>query len=86
MMRQGWCNNIAWNVGHMDPLVFKLAAERYEFNKLESYRSIVPMIQLCWNLAKHVKMVNGELLTLLKYVILSVCVVPNLSLALVTVY
>lgn len=52
----------------MDPQVFKLAIERYEFNKLQSYKSIIPMIQLCWNLAKNVKMVDTELLSVTKYV------------------
>ena len=49
----GWCNNIAWNVGPMTYRQFSLGVERYEYNKLQSYKSIVPMITLSWNLAQN---------------------------------
>lgn len=65
---QGWCNNIAWNVGPLDTTVLKLAVERYEFNKLHSYKSIVPMIHLAWKLAKNVKFVDPDLLAVTRYV------------------
>ncbi|TNN79114.1 Lysine-specific demethylase 6A [Liparis tanakae] len=32
----GWCNNIAWNVGPLTAHQYKLAVERYEWNKLQS--------------------------------------------------
>ncbi len=34
---QGWCNNIAWNVGPLTARQFQLGIERYEWNKLQSY-------------------------------------------------
>uniref|UniRef100_A0A3Q3VW36 [histone H3]-trimethyl-L-lysine(27) demethylase n=1 Tax=Mola mola TaxID=94237 RepID=A0A3Q3VW36_MOLML len=51
----GWCNNIAWNVGPLTALQYKLAVERYEWNKLQSVKSIVPMIHLSWNMARNIK-------------------------------
>uniref|UniRef100_A0A8C2LB13 [histone H3]-trimethyl-L-lysine(27) demethylase n=1 Tax=Cyprinus carpio TaxID=7962 RepID=A0A8C2LB13_CYPCA len=33
----GWCNNIAWNVGPLTVHQYKLAVERYEWNKLQIY-------------------------------------------------
>ncbi|XP_065925044.1 lysine-specific demethylase 6A isoform X3 [Magallana gigas] len=49
----GWCNNIAWNVGPVNARQFQLALERYEWNKLQSYKSIVPMVHLGWNIARN---------------------------------
>ena len=49
----GWCNNIAWNVGPLTSRQYMLGVERYEYNKLQSYKSIVPMITLSWNLAQN---------------------------------
>ncbi|XP_070173907.1 lysine-specific demethylase 6A-like isoform X1 [Littorina saxatilis] len=51
----GWCNNIAWNVGPMTYHQYKLAVERYEYNKLQHYKSIVPMVHLSWNLARNLR-------------------------------
>uniref|UniRef100_A0A3P9J8Q9 [histone H3]-trimethyl-L-lysine(27) demethylase n=1 Tax=Oryzias latipes TaxID=8090 RepID=A0A3P9J8Q9_ORYLA len=51
----GWCNNIAWNVGPLTAHQYKLAVERYEWNKLQSVKSIVPMIHLSWNMARNIK-------------------------------
>uniref|UniRef100_A0A671TEF2 [histone H3]-trimethyl-L-lysine(27) demethylase n=1 Tax=Sinocyclocheilus anshuiensis TaxID=1608454 RepID=A0A671TEF2_9TELE len=33
----GWCNNIAWNVGPLTAHQYKLAVERFEWNKLQIY-------------------------------------------------
>uniref|UniRef100_A0A673N7A7 [histone H3]-trimethyl-L-lysine(27) demethylase n=1 Tax=Sinocyclocheilus rhinocerous TaxID=307959 RepID=A0A673N7A7_9TELE len=33
----GWCNNIAWNVGPLTAHQYKLAVERFEWNKLQFY-------------------------------------------------
>ena len=52
---QGWCNNIAWNVGPMTYQQYRLAVERYEYNKLQHYKSIVPMVHLSWNLARSLR-------------------------------
>ncbi len=50
----GWCNNIAWNVGPLTTRQYKLALERYEWNKVHRYQSIVAMVFLTWNLARNV--------------------------------
>ena len=55
MRVQGWCNNIAWNVGPMTYQQYRLAVERYEYNKLQHYKSIVPMVHLSWNLARSLR-------------------------------
>lgn len=62
----GWCNNIAWNVGPITSKQFRSAIERYEWNKVERYKSIVPMIHLTWNLAKNVEIHDEELFYLIK--------------------
>lgn len=51
----GWCNNIAWNVGPLTWRQYRLAVERYEWNKLECFKSIVPVVHLTWNLARNIK-------------------------------
>ncbi|EDS26865.1 uty-prov protein [Culex quinquefasciatus] len=62
----GWCNNIAWNVGPLTARQYQLAVERYEWNKLESYKSIVPMVHLSWNLARNIKVSDRKLFELVK--------------------
>ena len=62
----GWCNNIAWNVGPFTTEQYRLAVDRYEWNKHESYKSIVPMIHLTWNIVKNVKISDSSLFILLK--------------------
>lgn len=62
----GWCNNIAWNVGPITSKQFRSAIERYEWNKMEKYKSIVPMIHLTWKLAKNVDILDEELFYLIK--------------------
>ena len=39
--------------------MYQISIERYEFNKLESYKSIVPLIDLSWNIARNVKITCG---------------------------
>ncbi|KAJ6223820.1 hypothetical protein RDWZM_002365 [Blomia tropicalis] len=65
----GWCNNIAWNVGPFTTEQYRLAVDRYEWNKHESYKSIVPMIHLTWNIVKNVKISDSSLFILLKKVL-----------------
>ncbi|CAL1541948.1 unnamed protein product [Lymnaea stagnalis] len=67
----GWCNNIAWNVGPLTYRQYTLGVERYEYNKLQSYKSIVPMVTLSWNLAQNVgfsdpKLYNAIKITLMR--------------------
>ncbi|KAI5711911.1 hypothetical protein M8J75_004200 [Diaphorina citri] len=62
----GWCNNIAWNVGPLTARQYLLAIERYEWNKLESYKSIVPMVHLSWNLARNIKVSDPKLFEYIK--------------------
>lgn len=57
----GWCNNIAWNVGPLTARQYSLALERYEWNKIQNFKSIVPMVHLTWNLARHVRISDARL-------------------------
>ncbi|XP_036400518.1 lysine-specific demethylase 6A-like isoform X2 [Megalops cyprinoides] len=66
----GWCNNIAWNVGPLTAYQYKLAVERYEWNKLQSVKSIVPMIHLSWNMARNIKVSDHRLFEMIKYCLL----------------
>ncbi|KAM8857771.1 lysine-specific demethylase 6A [Synchiropus picturatus] len=66
----GWCNNIAWNVGPLTAHQYKLAVERYEWNKLQSVKSIVPMIHLSWNMARNIKVSDSKLFEMIKYCLL----------------
>lgn len=62
----GWCNNIAWNVGPITSKQYISAIERYEWNKIEKYKSIVPMIHLTWNLARNVEIHDEKLFKVIK--------------------
>ncbi|KAH8400492.1 hypothetical protein KR222_001761, partial [Zaprionus bogoriensis] len=62
----GWCNNIAWNVGPLTARQYSLAIERYEWNKLQNFKSIVPMIHLSWNLARNIKVSDTKLFEYIK--------------------
>lgn len=66
----GWCNNIAWNAGPLTVHQYKLAVERYEWNKLQSVKSIVPMIHLSWNMARNIKVSDHKLFEMIKYCLL----------------
>ncbi|CAL8079056.1 unnamed protein product [Calicophoron daubneyi] len=75
----GWCNNIAWNVGPLTSRQYQLAAERYEFNRLRGFKSIVPMIHLSWQLAKNVKISDPPLYELIKQTLLRSMVQSQLA-------
>ncbi|XP_022095086.1 histone demethylase UTY-like isoform X2 [Acanthaster planci] len=66
----GWCNNIAWNVGPLISSQYKLSVERYEWNKLQGYKSIVPMVHLSWNMARNIKITEPKLFEMMKYCLL----------------
>uniref|UniRef100_K7CIM4 [histone H3]-trimethyl-L-lysine(27) demethylase n=1 Tax=Pan troglodytes TaxID=9598 RepID=K7CIM4_PANTR len=66
----GWCNNIAWNVGPLTACQYKLAVERYEWNKLKSVKSPVPMVHLSWNMARNIKVSDPKLFEMIKYCLL----------------
>ncbi|XP_065807861.1 lysine-specific demethylase 6A-like isoform X2 [Labrus bergylta] len=66
----GWCNNIAWNVGPLTAYQYKLAVERYEWNKLQSVKSVVPMVHLSWNMARNIKVSDHKLFEMIKYCLL----------------
>ena len=67
---KGWCNNIAWNVGPLTWRQYQLALERYEYNKVEGMKSIVPMTHLSWNLARNIKATDPKLFELIKRTLL----------------
>jgi len=43
-----------------------MAIERYEWNKLRGYKSIVPLIRLTWNMAKHLRITDPYLFKIMK--------------------
>jgi len=57
----GWCNNVAWNVGPMTANQMEMALTAHEWNRLNSYQSLVPMQHLCWSLARDVRFSNQKL-------------------------
>ena len=57
----GWCNNIAWNIGPLTANQYQLAIERYEWNKLQNFKSIVPVLHMSWNLARNIKISDEKL-------------------------
>lgn len=45
---------------------YKLAVERYEWNKLQSVKSMVPMVHLSWNMARNIKVSDYKLFEMIK--------------------
>lgn len=45
---------------------YKLAVERYEWNKLQSVKSMVPMVHLSWNMARNIKVSDLKLFEMIK--------------------
>ncbi|XP_014681002.1 PREDICTED: histone demethylase UTY-like [Priapulus caudatus] len=66
----GWCNNIAWNVAPFTAQQYHLGMDRYEWNKLNAYKSIVPMVHLSWNEARNVKISEQRLFEMIKCTLL----------------
>lgn len=67
---QGWCNSITWNVAPLNYKQFSLALERYEWNKLQNFRSTVGMTHLTWNLARNVRVSDLKLYEAIKKALL----------------
>ena len=67
---QGWCNNITWNVAPLTHKQYSLALERYEWNKLQNYKSVVGMTHLTWNLARNVRVSDPKLFEAIKKALL----------------
>ncbi|CAF3567234.1 unnamed protein product [Adineta steineri] len=65
----GWCNNIAWNVGPLTYNQYYAAIERYEWNKLNSCKSIVPIVHLTWNIARNMRVSDRQLFELIKFIL-----------------
>ncbi|XP_026122983.1 lysine-specific demethylase 6B-like isoform X1 [Carassius auratus] len=66
----GWCNNIAWNVGPVNSYQYQLALERFEWNEVKKVKSIVPMINVSWNLARNVKFTDPDTYKMIKHCLL----------------
>lgn len=67
MLMKGWCNNVAWNVGPLTRFQYTVAIDRHEFYRLHRFRSIIPMIQLSWNLARNCRVMSDrQLVSLLQ--------------------
>lgn len=62
----GYCNNIAWNVGPLTTRQYRSAIVSYEWYKLQSYKNLVPMVHLSWNLARNIKVSDVKLFQLIK--------------------
>ena len=43
-----------------------MAVERYEWNKLQSHKSEVPMVYLSWNIARNVRVSENKLFEAVK--------------------
>ncbi|GMT04719.1 hypothetical protein PENTCL1PPCAC_26893 [Pristionchus entomophagus] len=62
----GWCNNVAWNVGPMTFSQMMMAVHQYEWNKVQNYKSLVPMQHLFWQIAKNVRLTNSKVYNLVR--------------------
>lgn len=62
----GSSNNVAWNVGPMTARQYQLGIEKYEWNKSQNFKSIVPMVRLSWNLARKIRVNDPKLFNLIK--------------------
>lgn len=62
----GWCNNIAWNVGPTTAPQMEMAIQAHEWNRLNTYRSLVPMQHLCWQLARFMRFTDQKIYNLVK--------------------
>lgn len=56
----GWTNCIQWNVGPLCARQYRLAAEKFEINKLLFKRSDVPMMQMTWNIVMNINIIADD--------------------------
>ncbi|VDK47767.1 unnamed protein product [Anisakis simplex] len=66
----GWCNNVAWNVGPLTASQLEMAIFSHEWNKLNGYKSLVPLQHLCWQLARNVRFSNQKLYVIVKQMLI----------------
>lgn len=66
----GWCNNIAWNVGPTTATQMKMAIQAHEWNRLNTYRSLVPMQHLSWQLARFMRFTDQKIYNLVKGILI----------------
>jgi len=57
-------------VGPLTHKQYSLAIERYEWNKLQSFKSVVAMMYLSWNLAKNVRVSEAKLFEAIKHTLM----------------
>ena len=65
---ESWSNNIEWNVGPLTHKQYSLAIEHYEWNKLQSFKSVVAMIYLLWNSKKNLRVSEPKLFEAIKHI------------------
>ena len=65
----GWCNQISWSVGPLTYHQYTAAIERYEWNRLCSCKSLVPMVHLTWNIARNMRISDRHLFELIKFIL-----------------
>uniref|UniRef100_A0A0N4ZK20 JmjC domain-containing protein n=1 Tax=Parastrongyloides trichosuri TaxID=131310 RepID=A0A0N4ZK20_PARTI len=66
---KAWCNNIAWNVGPMTSFQMKTAFFSHEWNRLNGFKSLVPLQHMCWQFAKNVRFTNSKLYKMIRNVL-----------------
>ena len=66
----GWCNSITWKVAPFNEKQYKLALDRYEWNKQQNCRSVIGLIHLSWNMARNVRLTDSKLYEIIKKVLL----------------
>lgn len=67
---QGWCNSVTWKVAPLTHKQYSLALERYEWNKLQNFKSTIGMTHLTWNLARNVRVSDSKLFEAVKKMLL----------------
>ncbi|KAK6112128.1 JmjC domain hydroxylase family protein [Brugia pahangi] len=82
----GWCNNVAWNVGPPTPNQYEMAVHCHEWNKLNGYKSLVPMQHLTWQLARNIRFSNQKMFTLVKQMLIRSLAYSKMIADMVSIY